>query len=134
VTAGRAARLIGRVGSETAVQTLLAQQDRVEPDRFLNLLGEIQAAGSLPAVIPLDIRLRLWLRSFKRQLLEDSATVSWSRGLLGLLVGVVFSLLMFMGLFSQVDARMRDGLLTPYPVSNIVTIVAVDDDSLEEYG
>jgi serine/threonine protein kinase/CHASE2 domain-containing sensor protein len=133
--AGRAARLIGRAGSETAVQTILEKRDEVEPDRFLNLLQEIQAAaGTLPAVVPFNLRLRLRLSSLQEQFLEDGAGFSWSRGLLGLFAGILFSIFMLGGLLSPMDARMRDGLLTPYPVSNILTIVAVDNASLDFYG
>jgi len=133
--ARRAAQLIARVGSETAVQTLLEKQDQVEPTHFLNILQEIQSvSGTLPSIIPLHIRLRLWLKALRQQLLEDRAGLSWSRALLGFLAGTLFSLLMLVGLFSRVDAQMRDGLLAPYPVSNIVTIVAVDDESLAFYG
>ncbi len=133
--AGRAAQLIGQAGSETAVQTLLTKQDEVEPGRFLNLLREIQeAAGGLPAIIPINIRFRLWLNSLQEKLLEDRAVLSWSRGSIGLISGILFSLLMLVGLLSRVDAQMRDGLLTPYPVSNIVTIVTVNDESLAYYG
>lgn len=133
--AGRVTQLIGQVHSQTALQILLHRQKEVESARFTNMLQEIQAAaGSLPPLVSSKIRLRLWLNNLKVHFLEDKIGVTLTRGLLGLYTGILLSLLMLLGLFSQVDDQMRDGLLTPYPTSNIVTIVAVDDRSLSHYG
>ena len=39
-----------------------------------------------------------------------------------------------MGMFGSMNVSMRDTLIQPYPVSNIITIVGIDDASLKDYG
>ncbi|MCB8945115.1 MAG: CHASE2 domain-containing protein [Ardenticatenaceae bacterium] len=130
--AERAARLIGQVGSKTAVQTIITTPSATNLPVVLERIQT--AAGTLPTAIPLSLRLQLWLRWLRTQFWEDNAQLSWTRATLGLLIGLLFSLLMSFGLFARAEAQMRDGLLAPYPVSNIVTIVEVNDESLARYG
>ena len=58
----------------------------------------------------------------------------FARTLLGLAAGLIVSFLMIAGIFSPLNTQLRDVLLAPYPVSDIITIVAVDDASLAQYG
>jgi adenylate cyclase len=133
--ASKANQLIGHVKSETAIEALLDLQDEVAADQFRLTLKEIRsAAGSLPRIVPLRLRIWAMLELARQQFLEDPSTFSWSRSLIGLLVGVLASLLMMLGVFSRQAHQMRDVFLQPYPVSDIVTIVAVDDLSLDTYG
>jgi adenylate cyclase len=133
--ANEASRLIGLVHSETAVQAVLDEKQELSAARFATVLYEIQgAAGSLPRLIPFPVRVRALAYRIRQQLLEDSEGLSWSRSLIGLAVGALMSLMMLLGLFASPDAQMRDILLEPYPVSGIVTIVEVNDASLERFG
>ncbi|HEX6384009.1 MAG TPA: CHASE2 domain-containing protein [Anaerolineae bacterium] len=131
----RAARIIGQVKSETAVQVLLDALREKEDTYVLDLLDVIQAvAGTLPRSVPPGVRLRLVAHRARAQLLEDREGLSISRALIGLGAGVIASLMLVLGFFSQQTAQTRDNLLLPYPVSGVVTIVEVDDASLERYG
>lgn len=133
--AGAAAALIGQVRSETAVQTLVAARAQVDEKRFLAALNQVWAgAGDLPRLVPLRLRLRLLATRLQETVLTDREGLSVPRVAIGLLVGLFMSLLLAWGIFSQPAEQMRDVLLAPYPVSDIVTIVEVDDTSLEAYG
>ena len=68
------------------------------------------------------------------QILEDPGGISLPRLLIGFAAGVLVVIMMVSGLFGQLSAQFQDILLEPQPLSNIVTIVAVDDASLERYG
>ncbi|MCB8982779.1 MAG: CHASE2 domain-containing protein [Ardenticatenaceae bacterium] len=127
-----AAQLIGKVGSETAVSTLLAAEANPQALNALSLAQS--AAGGLPRQVPVAVRLRLRSQQMQQRLLRDNQNQIAARGIIGLIVGVVIFLLMLGGWFTQPSAQMRDSLLEPYPVSGIVTIVAVDDASLAAYG
>ena len=131
-----AAQLIGRMGSQTAVTHLLkatGQPDLKQP--AMSALHAVQgAAGGLPPNTPLRIRLRLGWQRIQERLLLDGRNQIVSRSLIGLSVGALVFLLMVAGWFTPLSAQMRDSLLEPYPVSGIVTIVAVDDASLAAYG
>lgn len=131
-----AARLIGRMHSEKAIQKLIDEEkERAEGERFVEILKEVRAsAGSLPRLIPFGVRLQIFADLIREQLLEDRQGLSWSRSLIGLVVGVLASLMMLFGLLSRPDAQTRDTLLEPYPVSGVVTIVEVNDASLERFG
>ena len=132
----QAVSIISRLQSETAVHALAeAATEGENAPQALDVLRQIQAAvGSLPASLPGVIRRRLLAQQLRRQLLEDREGISVARSLLGLVAGVLVSLLMLLGFFSVPSAQMQDALLVPYPVSDIVTIVAVDDASLAQYG
>ncbi len=126
------ARLMAKVRSETAVLTILDTPESPEQKKFLEEI--YQEAGSWPPGMPLRIRLESWVSQLKRSILEDQETLSISRSVIGLLVGIFVSLLMILGFFANPNIQMRDSLLTPYPVSNIITIVEVNDDSLAREG
>lgn len=127
--------IIGRLRSETAVQTLVTAYDAGDTDVALAILRQIQQeVGSLPPTIPAHVRARLRWQRLKEQLLEDQEGLSLARSLLGLGAGVLMSLLFVFGYFSLPAAQMQDMLLVPYPVSDIVTIVEVNDASLAQYG
>lgn len=133
--ARQARQIIGLSRSESSVQAFLDNQHEMDPVHFADSLNEIQsAAGSLPRLIPFPLRARLLTHQIRQHLLEDRDGLSWSRSLIGLAVGALMSLMMLFGLFSSPDAQMRDILLEPYPVSGIVTIVEVNDESLARYG
>jgi serine/threonine protein kinase len=74
--AGQAARLIGHVRSETAVQMLLGTQEGADTRHVLTALMEVRdAAGSLPRLIPASVRLRVVAELARRQLLGDRAAL-----------------------------------------------------------
>ncbi len=126
------AALIGRVRSETAVQTILAT---ATPQAAVEALRHIRdAAGSLPGVVPTRMRFQVELMRLQQRYFNDTGLISAPRAAIGLLAGLIISLLMVWGLFSQPATQMQDVLLAPYPVSGIVTIVTVDDASLARYG
>jgi adenylate cyclase len=130
--AGQAAKLVGQIRSEMAVQTILAAAPETDIQEILQQIDA--AAGSLPRVVPARIRLRaraIWLR---RRFFTDAEGFSLPRVVLGLLAGLLVSAWMVWGLFSQPAVQMQDVLLAPYPVSDIITIVQVDDASLARYG
>ena len=129
----QAIRLLAHMKSEHAVQYLLAA-DAAEKTQ-VQILKEIQqTVGSLPPIVPLSLRLKIYATIFYEQLLEDREGLSLVRTLLGLAAGLLVSFFMVVGIFAPANVRMRDVLQAPYPVSDIVTIVAVDDASLAEYG
>jgi adenylate cyclase len=102
---------------------------------LLDVLQEIQAvAGALPRLVPASVRFKLFTRRTREQLLEDRAGLSVSRSLIGLAAGVMAALMLGGGFFAQQAAQTQDILLAPYPVSGVVTIVEVNDASLERYG
>jgi CHASE2 domain-containing sensor protein len=130
---GRAARLIGQWRNRNAVQAMLdAKAGRT---RVLGALEEVKkAAGSLPDNVPLNWKWRASTRSVRRQFKEDADRFSLPRLLIGVGMGALVSIWMALGIFSSADARMRDAMLAPYPVSSIVTIVEVNDATLERFG
>ncbi|GIK57688.1 MAG: CHASE2 domain-containing protein [Chloroflexi bacterium] len=130
--AAQAAALIGQVRSLTAVQTILA----AAPERDIQkILQQIRAAaGSLPATVPAGMRVKVAAARLRQRFFSDTELLSVPRAAFGLLAGIVMSILMVWGLFSQPAAQMQDVLLAPYPVSGIVTLVTVDDASLVRYG
>ena len=131
----RAARLIGQMRSETAVQALIGYRDQVGDTRLLDALREVRSvAGGLPRVVPGSLRFRVGAQAAREQVVEDRAGLSWSRLLIGLLMGLLAGLMLLSGLFSSQNAQLRDRLLLPYDVSNVVTVVEVNDDSLARFG
>lgn len=130
-----AARLIGSARSEAAARRLLAAQQNGQGLRAAIALSEMHsAAGSLPRDVPLSMRWKLTARMLRKRMLEDRGAFTWTRVLLGLAAGVLVSLGMARGLFAPINLQMRDILFQPYPVSNAITIVSIDDASLERYG
>ncbi len=130
--ASQAATLIGQVRSITAVKTILA----AAPERDIHdVLRQIRsAAGSLPDVVPTGVRFKVSAARLRQQLFSDTEALSAPRAAIGLLAGIIVSILMVWGLFSQPATQMQDVLLSPYPVSDIVTLVTVDDATLARYG
>ena len=129
----QAIRLLAQIKSEYALQTVLAAD--IDEKKLVEILKEIQqTAGSLPAIVPLSLRLRILAVIFYEQLLEDREGLSLARTMIGLTAGLFVTFLMLFGVFSSANKQLRDVLLIPYPISDIVTIVAVDDASLAEYG
>ncbi len=127
--------IICRLRSETAVQALVEAYEAGSSDHALAILRQIQQqVGSLPRAVPAYIGGRLRWQRLKELLLEDQEGLSLARSLLGLGVGVLMSLLFVFGYFSLPAAQVQDTLLVPYPVSDIVTIVEVNDASLAQYG
>jgi CHASE2 domain-containing sensor protein/serine/threonine protein kinase len=130
-----AAQLIGKMRSLAAIEALLGRRGDAPPLRFLNTFKEIQGvSGRLPRGTPLSVRAWITARLAKEQWLEDREGLSWSRALVGLGVAALASVMMALGLLARTDMQMRDVLLQPYPVSGIVTIVEVNDATLERYG
>lgn len=131
--AKRATRLLGALKSSTAVQALL--NAGLPEEQLLIRLTEIQkVAGGLPPDVPSRLRVRLRASQVQSRFWEDAEGVSMVRALIGLGVGGVLALAMIWGLFFRQSLQLRDALLVPYPVSDVVTIVEVNDDSLARYG
>ncbi len=131
----QALRIIGLLQSETAVRTLLAAYETGNADHVLDLLSQIQRqVGSLPRLVPPRLRTRLLAQRLQELLLNDQEGLSLSRSLIGLGAGILVSLLFIFGFISKPAAQLQDILQAPYPVSGIVTIVEVDDESLAQYG
>lgn len=133
--AHHAARIIGQIRSKTAVQALLNAQETHGQAWLQTILRSVwEEAGSLPKNVAQQLRLRIAFNFFLAQLMEDRGGVSLSRMAIGLLVAVLMTIMMSFGLFGRADAQTRDAFLIPYPPSDIVTIVEIDDTSLERYG
>lgn len=131
----QAVEIIGMLQSETAVEALVDAYKSGSASHVLRILQQLQeAVGSLPLTLPPSIRFQLWAKSLQAVLLHDQEGLSLSRSLIGLAVGILVSLLFVLGYFSQIVGQMQDFLLLPYPVSDVVTIVEVDDDTLAQYG
>jgi adenylate cyclase len=131
----QAAQLVGRLHSLQAVQTITRNSEASKQDQVLAALKEIRlTAGHLPRQVPARLRLRIAARQLRDQMLEDPAGISLPRLLVGFAAGLMVVLMLVSGWFWQLSAQFRDILLEPQPLSNIVTIVAVDDASLERYG
>jgi adenylate cyclase len=122
--------------SATAVEAILATQGTSGATSHLLDTLEIirQAAGSLPKTVPFEIRARLLSNRFHQHVLVDQSIGVWRRILLGLGAALIIVTMMALGWFSQWDAQVRDILFQPYETSGIVTIVAIDDATLEEFG
>ena len=128
----QAARIVGRVASLQALQTITRGADA---SRVLAALREIRlSAGRLPRQVPSRLRSRITAMQLRDQMVEDTGGISLPRLLMGFAAGVLAFLMLAIGLFWQQSAQLRDVLLEPQSLSNIVTIVAVDDASLEKYG
>ncbi len=131
----QAARLVGRLHSLKAVQAIIQNTEAGKQNQVLAALKEIRlSAGHLPKQVPASLRLRIAAWQMRDQILEDPGGVSLPRLLIGFAAGMLVVLMMVSGLFWQQSAQFRDILLEPQPLSNIVTIVAVDDASLGRYG
>ncbi len=129
----RAARLIGRLRSETALAHLLEQG--AEDGRFWPaLVAILKTAGNLPPSIPRGLRLRASARRLQQSLIQEGTARLWAQALIGLAAGLLVALLMLGGVFRPLDLRLKDALFTSYPVSDIITIVAIDDASLDQFG
>ncbi len=133
--AQQAARLVGRFHSLTAIQAIIQNPEASKQNQVLSALKEIRhSAGQLPRQVPAGLRWRIGAWRLRDQILEDPGGISLPRLLIGFAAGVLVVLMMVSRLFWQLSAQFRDILLEPQPLSNIVTIVAVDDASLERYG
>jgi adenylate cyclase len=131
----QAVAIMGQLQSETAVNTLVSAYQAERSPAVLNILQQLnKQAGSLPANLPISLHRRLLAHRLTTQLLEDREGLSLARSLLGLAAGLLMSLLLVFGYFALPAVQMQDVLLAPYPVSDIVTIVEVDDASLAQYG
>lgn len=131
----QAVAIVERLRSETAVNILLEAYKTDRAPEVLTILQQLHTkAGSLPASVPGTVWRQLLLRRLKAQFLEDREGLSLGRSVLGLTAGLLMCLLFVLGYFSLPAAQMQDVLLASYPVSNIVTIVEVDDASLAQYG
>lgn len=76
----------------------------------------------------------MFLQRLEQKLREDSEGISLPRAFLGLAVGFVLTLFMLLGLLPQPEAQLKDIYLESYAPSGIITIVEVNDESLERYG
>lgn len=135
-TQGRqAVTILGALQSETAVKTLLEAHEAGSRSQSLNVLQQIwEQAGSLPRQVPPAIRARLWGRWLQERLLDDPEGLSASRLLIGMGAALLVSMMLALGFFAVPQAQTQDVLMLPYEPSGIVTIVAVDDASLAQYG
>ncbi len=133
--AHHAARIIGRIRSETAVQSLLDVREMHGQTWLRSILGSVwDEARSLPPRVPRPLRLQVALHHLTARILEDRSGISLARTSIGLLVAAFMTLLMFFGFFNRANEQTRDTFLVPYPPSGIVTIVEIDDASLSKYG
>ncbi|GAB4481606.1 MAG: hypothetical protein Kow00124_29530 [Anaerolineae bacterium] len=129
----RAARLIGRLRSEAALAYLL-ERGAAGGRYWPALVTILKTVGSLPPSIPRGLRLRASARRLRHDLSQEGAARLGVQALIGLAAGLLITLLMLGGVFRPLDLRLRDALFTSSPVSGIVTIVAIDDASLEQFG
>ena len=126
---------MGRLHSLTAVQAIIQKFEASNQNQVLAALQEIRhSAGQLPRQVPAALRWRIGAWRLRDQILEDPGGISLPRLFIGFAAGLLVVLMMLSGLFWQLSAQFRDILLEPQPLSNIVSIVAVDDASLERYG
>jgi adenylate cyclase len=133
--AQQAARLVGKFHSLTAIQAIIQNSEDSKQEQVLTAMKEIRhSAGQLPRQVPAALRWRIGAWRLRDQILEDSGVISLPRLLIGFAAGALVVLMMVSRLFWQLSAQFRDILLEPQPLSNIVTIVAVDDASLVRYG
>ena len=133
--AQQAVQIISQMRSETAVQTLLEAYEEGNGQPVLDILQKIEKeTDGLPLSVPIGVRRRLLGRRLRVQLLEDREGLSLTRSAIGVVAGLLASIAFMLGYFALPAEQMQDVLLAPYPVSDIVTIVEVDDDSLAQYG
>lgn len=130
--AEQAARLIGRLRSAGAVARLVEELDA---GRLASVLSTIrETAGRLPPVVPGRLRWQIMGQQTRRRLAQDQVTHTWLRLLLGVGAALLVSLAMLRGMFRLPNLQLGNLLYQPYPVSGIVTIVGIDDASLNQYG
>ncbi|MBN1121843.1 MAG: CHASE2 domain-containing protein [Anaerolineae bacterium] len=129
----RVARLLGRLGTETAFKYIM---EREQHDRhFWSAALEIRdGIGRWPESVAPRFRLQGWLQRLWQTALMVRVLRTWVRLLIGLIVGVAVALLVNWRVLYTQDLFLRDALFAPYDVSGITTLVAIDDDSLSEYG
>jgi hypothetical protein len=73
----QAAKLIGRVGSETAVHVLWDTMEKENSQgNFPGLVEVMRVARSLPSVIPGHVRRKVWGKLTRKQLISDRANLS----------------------------------------------------------
>lgn len=135
--ASQATRLIGQMRSLTAVAAILpasTRQVRLTAAQRRALHEIHRAAGGLPPQTTASVRWQVRGQFARDWLLRETTRQMFSRAAIGLLAGLLVGLLMLAGWLARPSAQLRDSLLEPYPVSNIVTIVGVDDASLAQYG
>jgi adenylate cyclase len=129
----RAARLLGRLGSEAAFRHLMEHEQRDR--RFWIAILEIRdGIGRWPEEVAPRFRLQGWLQRVWQFAAVPHVLQTWVRLLIGLLVGVIVALLANWHVLYTQDLFIRDALFAPYDVSDVTTLVAIDDDSLAEYG
>ncbi len=129
----RAARLLGRLGSEAAFRLLMERDQRDR--RFWAAILEIRdGIGHWPEDAAPQLRLQGWIQRLWHAALMAQVLQTWVRLLIGLLVGAAVALLANWRVLYSQDLFLRDALFAPYDVSDITTLVAIDDDSLSEYG
>lgn len=128
----RAAYIVGMLHSTEAVETLL---DKLEDRRLVEVLTTVwQGAGNLPTSVSPELRWQIGWKLFLATLLQEQFTKTAARLLLGIAAVALVSLAMIQNTFQAADLQLLNLLYQPYPVSNIVTIVGIDDASLARFG
>lgn len=128
----RAAHIIGALHSRLAVETIMQSEDETQTRAALAAVEE--SAGSLPPGLPAHLHLAIRLRRFWSQVQEERHGLAPIHALLGLLMGLLAAGIMALGLFYPLHATLQDILYRPAPVSNIITLVEINDASLEQFG
>lgn len=132
--ARRAARLIGLTRSEHAVTLILTDSEASEARKLSALQVIRDVAGDLPAIVPQEVHWQVKKRLWREKFYADYGFFSFPRLFIGLSAALLTVIFMLAGLLGGVNSRMRDSMLTTYPVSNVVTIVEINDQSLDIYG
>lgn len=131
----RAAQLIGQIRAMEPVSRLVASDSIGEAEKRHILQQIIEASrGSLPKSVPMGQRVQAMLRYYTQRLLQPRADILWVRAVYGGVAALLVVLLMAAGVFSRAALRVQDAFFQPFIPSNIVTIVAVDNASLESFG
>lgn len=130
--APRAARIIGILHSTLAVETILQSEEEAKARTALISIEE--SAGSLPPGLSTRLRLAIRLHRLWNRATEERRGPAPIHGLLGLTMGLLTAALAALGLFYPIHAALQDTLYRPVPVSNVVTLVEINDASLEQFG
>jgi len=126
--------IIVHTKNASAVGELLSREGFAEA-RKLSLLREIkESAGSLPPQTPTRLKLAIFRDAVFEQFFKSNGEVAWARTVVGVIAALLPMALSLLGLFPFIDSQTRDVLFQSFPTSDIITIVAVDDASLDEYG
>jgi adenylate cyclase len=135
--AGRLARLIGQAKSPQALKTIIrrADGDTLDSPVWPVLRTIKQEAGTLPDSVPNWVRRMMVFNRVLSLFQQRTQTLHiWQRALIGGLTGALIALLMMAGIFNYANNRLQDFVYAPYEASGLISIVGIDDETLDAYG